>query len=214
MKTSISWLVQAHSVFGQLGIHEEEWEGYSISTHLALELHSTEENACKQESTDTTSKTPTVYLFVQPIPRPSDDEMIWRSWAESAKYFWSVDHLGKEEMPESTRISLGIPSYRAKIEVWHQSWDVNAYKAIEKLHSSKGFDPKTTDFARSLGHPLMQVVGDEDRFEHLEDSTSSATIADILDSYNRDGLGADDPCPTTSEAPDPDEIVLYPRQRQ
>ncbi|KAI3613050.1 hypothetical protein WG66_001563 [Moniliophthora roreri] len=208
------WLTQAHSVFSRFGIPEKGWEDYSITTSLWLQFHRIEESTCLQMTTDTPSDNPAIYLFIRPIPRfrPSHDETIWRAWAKNTKSFWSFDASGQEKMSKSTRISLGLPSYRTKIELYRHSWDVDHYKLVERLHLSKGFDLKTTDLARSFGYPLMQVVEDRDRFEGLEDSMSSTTIADILGS--RSGFNIDNG-QLMPEASNPDdEIVVYPRQRK
>ncbi|ESK86071.1 hypothetical protein Moror_9369 [Moniliophthora roreri MCA 2997] len=203
------WLAQAHSVFNQLGIHEEEWKEYSILGSFFLVFYPAKDNAYQQGMTDTALGSSPVYLFIRPVPCPSDDETVWQSWAESAKYFWSFDSSGQEEMLESTRISLGIPSFTAGIEVHRYSWNLEDYKAIEKLHISKGFDPETTDLAHSFGYPFMRIIGDKDRFEYL-DSTSSATIADILGSY--DDLNVDDNGSVSGIPYPDDEIIVYLRQ--
>ncbi|KAI3613160.1 hypothetical protein WG66_001548 [Moniliophthora roreri] len=154
-----------------------------------------EENACQKLIPDTP-----VYLFVRTIPRLSNDEAIWRSWVESAKYFWSLDPSGREEMLESTRVSLGLPSFATNVQVSLYSWSLDAYKAIERLQLLNSFDPRTTDFARSLGYPLVQLM------RELEDSASeSDIIADILELYDNDA----------SEGSESDEeIVVYPRSNR
>ncbi|KAI3614152.1 hypothetical protein WG66_000141 [Moniliophthora roreri] len=190
------WLAQAHRVFGQLGIPEEEWQEYSITTRFWLGLYPTKGNTCQQEYTNTMSGNPATYLFIQPISCVSEDGSIWGSRAESPEYFWSFDPSGQEEMSESTRASLGLPSFTTKIDLRWQTWDLGAYKAVEMMHLSKGFDPETTAFARSLGFPIVQPIGDEDRFQNLDDS--SIVICDDR----------------STEGYDSDERVLYPRLRE
>ncbi|KAI3613041.1 hypothetical protein WG66_001539 [Moniliophthora roreri] len=153
-----AWLVQAHSVFGQLGIHEKEWEEYSLTRRVYFYLRCTEAHTYQQENTDTASNQPTPYLFIRPIPHLSDDEVTWRAWAERGIYFWSFDPFGQEQMSESMRISLGLPSFTIEVVVHGYSWNLDEYKTLERLHISRGFDPKTTDYACSLGYPLMQVM--------------------------------------------------------
>ncbi|KAI3613158.1 hypothetical protein WG66_001599 [Moniliophthora roreri] len=164
-----AWLAQLHSVFHRLGIHEEEWEKYSLTTRFDLDFCCIEAHTGQHEN-DTVSNEPAPYLFVRCIPRPSDDEATWRSWAKRAKYFWSFDASGREEMSESTRVSLGLPSFTTKVVVRHCAWNLDVSKAIEGIHLSNGFDPKTTDLACSLGYPLMEV-GNEGQFQELKDST-------------------------------------------
>ncbi|EEC00008.1 hypothetical protein MPER_00156, partial [Moniliophthora perniciosa FA553] len=153
-----AWLAQAHSIFGQLGIREEEWDEYSITTHFDLYICPIEAHTYQEENIDIASNKPTLYLFVRPIPRLSDNETTWKSWAESA-YFWSFDPFGREEMSESMSVSLGLPSCNIQMKLRSKSWDRCAYKLMERLQRFKGFDPTTTDYARSLGYPIMEIVG-------------------------------------------------------
>ncbi|ESK86068.1 hypothetical protein Moror_9366 [Moniliophthora roreri MCA 2997] len=204
-----SWLAQAHSVFTRLGIHKDEWEEYCILGHFDFKFYRTKENAYEQRNTDATLDKSTGYLFIRPVPRLSDDETIWMSWAESAKYFWSFDPSGQEEMSESTRKSLGLPSFTTGTLLVGRYWDLDIYNTVEQLQISKNLDPKTTELARSLGYPLMQVVRDDNRLQELEDLASSTTIADILEFYN--ALNADNCCTSNEGSESDEEIVLYPR---
>ncbi|ESK86073.1 hypothetical protein Moror_9371 [Moniliophthora roreri MCA 2997] len=171
-----AWLTQAHSVFSRLGIHEEKWGDYSVITDFELRFDRTEARTYQQKDTDTASNTPIPYLFIRRIPCPSDDEATWNSWAESM-YFWSFDPSGREEVEESTRVSLGLPSLTTKVGFDCQSWSLDTYKVIEKIHLFKGFDPITTDYTRSLGYPLMQVVGDKHRFQELGGSNDDRSTS-------------------------------------
>ncbi|ESK86072.1 hypothetical protein Moror_9370 [Moniliophthora roreri MCA 2997] len=171
----VAWLAQAYGIFSQLGIREEEWNEYSITAGFRLYFHFTEAQINQLGNTDTTSNTLTSYLFVRRIPCPSDDETLWRSWTESAKYFWSFDPSGREEMSESMRAYLRLPSFTTEIMLWQDAWILDAYKAIEMINISKGFDPKTTDLARSLGYPLLKVIGDEARFQELDSNDDCST---------------------------------------
>uniref|UniRef100_A0A0W0FCD4 Uncharacterized protein n=1 Tax=Moniliophthora roreri TaxID=221103 RepID=A0A0W0FCD4_MONRR len=194
------WLAQAHSIFSQLGVHEDEWEDYSIvdSFHLTLYPY----NYWRRKAGIASNK-PTPYLFVRPIPRPSDDETTRRSRIESM-YFWSLDPSGQEEMSESTKVSLGLPSFETTIEFWYKSWDFKTYKLIESFQRFKGFDPKATDYARSLGYPLLQVVGDEDRFQELKESNDDCSTSEDEESMSVDH---DPPCPDNASH----DIISPPR---
>ncbi|KAK7022829.1 hypothetical protein VNI00_016910, partial [Paramarasmius palmivorus] len=163
-----SWLAQAHCVFSQLGIHEDDWGDYGILGDFLLHLERT--SPYKEPNIPLN-----VYLFIQPVPRPSDDEAIWRSWLEGKKYFWSFDPFGREMVPELVRAHLGLPSFASRIVAWHFIWSSAHYNVIRKLHTSEGFDPTTADFALSLCFPILDVVGDESRFEDLEESSSDTS---------------------------------------
>uniref|UniRef100_A0A0W0FC42 Protein kinase domain-containing protein n=1 Tax=Moniliophthora roreri TaxID=221103 RepID=A0A0W0FC42_MONRR len=179
------WFAQAHSIFGQLGVHEDEWDEY-CDFRLTLYPY----DYWKGNAGIVLTK-PTPYLFVRPIPRPSDNETTWRSWAEST-YFWSLDPSGQEEILESTRVSLELPDFEHNVELLYISWDLETYRAIGSFQHFKGFDPKTTDCARSLSYPLMQVVGNVDRFQELGESND-----DCLTSKDEESMSVDHdpPCP-------------------
>ncbi|KAK7014109.1 hypothetical protein VNI00_019406 [Paramarasmius palmivorus] len=164
-----SWLAQAHSVFSQLGIHEDDWEDYAILTGFILRLECTSPHQA-------TNISPNVYLFIRPVPRPSDDEAIRRSWVQNEKYFWSFDPLGQAMVPELVRAHLGLPSFTSWIDSWDTIWSRGHYAVIQKLHISEGFDLATTDFVLSLGLPILDVIGDESRFEDL-DNLGSDTLS-------------------------------------
>ncbi|ESK87487.1 hypothetical protein Moror_11592 [Moniliophthora roreri MCA 2997] len=171
LDTESAWLAQAHSIFSQLGIHEDEREEYSITTGFCLSLWYTEAHTYREKNTNIALYKPALYLFVRPIPRLSDDETAWRSWADNT-YFWSLVPSGHEEMSESTRVSLGLKSYKTEIHIRRGSWSFETYRVLERFQHFKRFDPKTTDYAHSLGYPLMQVVGHEHRFQELNDDYS------------------------------------------
>ncbi|ESK90994.1 hypothetical protein Moror_16392 [Moniliophthora roreri MCA 2997] len=197
-----SWLAQAHSIFGQLGIHKDDWEEYSLCRSFKLVLQRTE------GKTDTTALTFPVYLFIRPIPRPSDSETLWRSWMEGNKYFWSFDDLGNEEISAETRVSLGLPSFTSSILLNHLYWNHSAYEAMEWLHRHHGFNPRTTGLVRSLDYPVFETVRDDQRFHDLDDS-------EVLLSSHVTELDVDGPDEyTSSEGSESDEeTILYPRTR-
>ncbi|KAK7042988.1 hypothetical protein VNI00_008726 [Paramarasmius palmivorus] len=157
-----TWLAQAHSVFSQLGIHKDGWEHYCALDALILRL----ERTSSHQELDIP---PNIYLFIRPIPRPSDDEAIWRSWMEGEKYVWSFDPLGRQMVPDRVRAHLRLPSFAPRMYARNIVWSPGHYNAIQKLHISKGFVTTTMDFTFSLGLPILEVIGDESRFEDLED---------------------------------------------
>ncbi|KAI3620793.1 hypothetical protein WG66_008776 [Moniliophthora roreri] len=163
-----SWITQVHSVYSQLQIHKDKWNEYYMYRGLELNFKCKRHHSRPQENTDLTSSGALVYLFIQPIPQPSDNEEILRSWAESTKYFWSFDSSGKEKMSKAMQVSLGLPSFTFTIDVDYLDWDQSAYEAIKMLHDYHHFDSTTTALADSVGLPILEVVGDDDWFEELD----------------------------------------------
>jgi hypothetical protein len=169
-----SWCSQAHGIFDQLGIEEDERSEYCglhcgtsratatnkiigilFSFYLRFEL--VEEHESSHTCTDVPEETP-IYLFIRPIPRPCDSDEKWHSWLREALYYWSFDSSGVEAMPEQERLNLGLPKFTTKIETVHDWWDWDTYDALEMIHLSRGFDPTSTELATSLGHTILEVV--------------------------------------------------------
>ncbi|ESK88611.1 hypothetical protein Moror_3109 [Moniliophthora roreri MCA 2997] len=164
-----AWLSQAHRVFSQTRIQVDQYDEYSNLRGFWLGFDVERVARAPNENT--------LYLFIRPIPRPSDEETIWESWMNGRKYFWSFDSSGHEEISEDVRVSLGLPSFTSSVKIAHTWWDLGAYDAIRQLHVFNGFSPTTTDLTQSLHFPVLQVVGDEHRFEEIggENTTLDGT---------------------------------------
>lgn len=67
---------------------------------------------------------------------------------------------------------LGLPEITLEERMWFRSWSEEAYDYVRKYQELKGFDPDTTDFARSMEAPILELVTDEDRFEVVNVSKS------------------------------------------
>ncbi|ESK84647.1 hypothetical protein Moror_13290 [Moniliophthora roreri MCA 2997] len=176
-----SWSTQVHRVFAQLRIDEDEWDEYSTLSRLDLTFKSKRQHSMPQKNTSITagsSGAGPVYLFIQPVPQPSNNNEVWRSWAEGTKYFWSSDPFGKEEMTEDMQLSLGLPSFTSEMKYYYASWDQSAYEAIKMVYHHHHFDSSTTDLADLLGYPILEVVGDGDQFETWENSTEMTSTSD------------------------------------
>uniref|UniRef100_A0A0W0F6H1 Uncharacterized protein n=1 Tax=Moniliophthora roreri TaxID=221103 RepID=A0A0W0F6H1_MONRR len=180
-----SWLAQAHSIFNQLGIHEDEWEDYCMYNCLWLHLQ------CHKEDSNTTTLLSPAYLFIRPFPGPSDCETVLQSWVESSKYFWSFDASGKEEISMETQVSLGLPSFTPGYLCLHELWKPSTYEVVRELHHCHGYDPRTRDLAHALGYPVLEIVEDGKRFQDLENSEVSSS-SDILE-YSDDSNGNEPP---------------------
>jgi hypothetical protein len=113
------------------------------------------------------------YLFLRPSTLDGQPTLI--HWNFDFAKYWSQDPSGQSIIsPEEQKI-LGLPEIILEERTWFNSWSEEAYDYIRKYQEIKGFNPNTTDFARSMGVPILEVVTDEDRFEVVDVSKPSAT---------------------------------------
>lgn len=104
-------------------------------------------------------ETPAIYLFVYPLPMTIPELVLWdRGYTEA--YFWSFDRNGQSKMSEEECEHWGIPELTAELHPfvrcsYLRSWPAHVYAALRKWQISRGFDPNTSDFARSLGIPEL-----------------------------------------------------------
>lgn len=89
------------------------------------------------------------------------------TWLRGKKlYYWSSDATGRTILPDSEQLALGLPNLVfSPSDVYSLSWSVEVYEFIWKWQEVMGYDPRTTEFATSLGFPDLEVFDDEGRFE-------------------------------------------------
>ncbi|ESK87535.1 hypothetical protein Moror_2025 [Moniliophthora roreri MCA 2997] len=166
-----TWLSQAHRVFNQLGIPEDEWDEYSIPHGFWVCLQASSQENSNEGNMDlpTSSYNKPIYLFIPPVPLPLDDGNIWSSWMQGRKHFWSFDASGHEEISETVRLSMGLPFFTTHIQLWNIWWDRLAYDVTRQLHIHNSFNPTTTDLTRSLDLPILEVMDNRAHFEETEE---------------------------------------------
>ncbi|KAK7041815.1 hypothetical protein VNI00_009104 [Paramarasmius palmivorus] len=167
-----TWLLLAHHIFHQFGVQQNEREFYSIYSGFWLHCEC-QEREPPQGPIDMPIETP-VYLFLRPIPRPFDDKNTWNTWAQRKKYFWSFDpsgYPGEISDAENQQRNLGLPSLDISIVIQHRFWVHDHYDIIRMIHALQGFDPSSTDFARSFGflyHKFEIFDPNSGRFEEID----------------------------------------------
>ncbi|KAK1219191.1 hypothetical protein PQX77_018101 [Marasmius sp. AFHP31] len=69
-------------------------------------------------------------------------------------------------MSEAQHTALGLPCfYNYVTPLGPDYWKAEIYDLVRQWQVAKGFDPTTTDFARSMGHPIVEILPqDDDRF--------------------------------------------------
>ncbi|KAK1227728.1 hypothetical protein PQX77_009281 [Marasmius sp. AFHP31] len=173
-----AWLCQAIHVFHALGIPREEWENFTLLSHYfyTFSLGPVGHDQSRQNY-DSYRFDPPYYLFVLPPPQLPDttpDVVSWMQAPAESLYYWSVDPDGNSRMPEAHRTALGLPCFQNYADPPH-GWKVEIYDLVRQWQEAKGFDPTTTDFARSLGYPIIEILPqDNDRFETFVENGESS----------------------------------------
>ncbi|KAF9260915.1 hypothetical protein L218DRAFT_842153, partial [Marasmius fiardii PR-910] len=72
--------------------------------------------------------------------------------------YWSRDSSGQSVISLEEQKEMGLPGITVDEELTFQHWSEEAYDCLRKYQELRGFDPSTTDFARSLGLPILDVI--------------------------------------------------------
>ncbi|KAK1222633.1 hypothetical protein PQX77_014512, partial [Marasmius sp. AFHP31] len=155
-----AWMAQAWSVFGARGIPmEEDLSVYHLVYPYALMSgHLSDSKARRQ------CRQP-IYLFVRP-------SLELDAGNTSSMHFWSFDEDGQSPLSHNLCLDLGLPTtFGISQFSWSCSWSSDAYGSLPQYQLLRGFDPSTTDFARSLGRDenIYQTLGDSDRFARVNE---------------------------------------------
>ncbi|ESK87838.1 hypothetical protein Moror_15331 [Moniliophthora roreri MCA 2997] len=99
-----------------------------------------------------------IYLFLHPLPM-SISELV--SWMDGDFYFWSFDETGQSRMLKEECEKWGLPVLTVSTydPVWLHSWPAHVYTALRDWQKARGFDPATSDWARQMGYPELEIVG-------------------------------------------------------
>ncbi|KAG7086228.1 hypothetical protein E1B28_002198 [Marasmius oreades] len=180
-----AWLAQAFSIFHTHNISMDE----AFSTTLVfpwLGLSGTLQKSKHKRQRRQLLRTP-IYLIVLPSPYPL--------------YHWSLDPTGQTPplSPEMCKY-LGLP-FKLFLKVTHyqESWPTRVYKHIHDYQIARNFDPKTSDFARSLGYPIFTVISAENRFEEIVEDSEAKLSPNVNNSQEH-------------SEPVPDSNVIYESQ--
>ncbi|KAI3603639.1 hypothetical protein WG66_006045 [Moniliophthora roreri] len=83
------------------------------------------------------------------------------SWMDGDFYFWSFDETGQSRMLKEECEKWGLPVLTVSTydPVWLHSWPAHVYTALRDWQKARGFDPATSDWARQMGYPELEIVG-------------------------------------------------------
>ncbi|KAK7026861.1 hypothetical protein VNI00_015403 [Paramarasmius palmivorus] len=174
-----SWLLLANLSFVLHEIEEDQWRDYAIFDGFWLEFLLTSKGCQRPELSQ--SNRP-FYLFIRPIPRPSDDKAQWNAWIKGTKYFWSFEPLGVEEIPEHMHHALGLPSFEVEIEVRHIWWEHDVYDAVRKLLRSQGSHIPAPNSANSGSYySRSEIVGQPNEACFAEMELANEAESELMD---------------------------------
>ncbi|KAF9260923.1 hypothetical protein L218DRAFT_1002240 [Marasmius fiardii PR-910] len=191
---SITWLSQSCSIFEKLCIPRSEWPKYGITPRIDFFPEFQHKKHIPSDSRPYT-------IFLR--PSMSDGQPISSSWIFNSKPYcqWSQDPTGKSIIPPAEQKALGLPY----VAVWELHacciWSEEAYDCIRKYQELNGFDPSTTDFARSLGLPILEVITHVDEVDPMDGfgldfvvmessmTTNETDQSELKEGYNTTGFG-------------------------
>ncbi|KAI3618812.1 hypothetical protein WG66_009492 [Moniliophthora roreri] len=98
-------------------------------------------------------------------------EFVW--WMDGHFYFWSFDKTGQSRMSreECERWGLPVLTVSAPYQVKKcnplklHSWSTHIYTTLRDWQKARGFDPTTSDWARDMGLPEVEILSDLGRFK-------------------------------------------------
>ncbi|ESK84709.1 hypothetical protein Moror_621 [Moniliophthora roreri MCA 2997] len=162
-----AWLLQSSQIFGALNVTEGEENFFVIDPPALVIEYTLHEydgltaffNLCdgKPPVKETPPAPSPIYLFLRRFPESISEFM---SWGRPGAYFWSFDETGQSGMSEEEYQSLGV-----------LKWPTYVYTALQEWQEARGFDPTTSDWARSMGFPELEIVGvgkDHGQFEEVD----------------------------------------------
>ncbi|KAJ8079984.1 hypothetical protein PM082_016810 [Marasmius tenuissimus] len=159
-----------------MGIPREEWEDYTLinSGLILLNLSSDIDDAqpiFHHPRRVNSQFDQSCYLFVLPPPQLPDttpDVGAWLQADAESLYYWSLDPIGDSVIPEAQRMALDLPRYHQTIDSpsYTVHWKAEVYDLVRQWQEAQGFNTMTTDFARSMGLPILEILPqDGDRFK-------------------------------------------------
>ncbi|KAK7041723.1 hypothetical protein VNI00_009012 [Paramarasmius palmivorus] len=94
------------------------------------------------------------------------------------EYYWSWDENGETSISEHTQRTLDLPILIPRLIVRKYGWRGEAYENVYKYQKARGFDPRTTQFAGSLGLYELESLVQEGKVqvgnEQFEDNHGSS----------------------------------------
>ncbi|EEB89796.1 hypothetical protein MPER_12073 [Moniliophthora perniciosa FA553] len=123
--------------------------------------------------------TPPIYLFLHSVPMSVSELALW---VDGQLYFWSFDKTGQSRMSEEECERRGLPVLTLVIRypgyVWPRLWPIYVYNTLRDWQKARGFNPATSDWARHMGYPEWEIMGDSGRFDQGVDIKGQFAVGD------------------------------------
>ncbi|KAL0056695.1 hypothetical protein AAF712_016698 [Marasmius tenuissimus] len=107
-------------------------------------------------------------------------------------------------MSDMQRIALALPRFRPFVDWSPVNWKSEVYDSMRQWQVAKGFDPLTTDFARSMRYPVVDILARGNKYfescaEDGEDSEYSLGLnlarMEVDECFEINFNSQDVPCP-------------------
>ncbi|KIK55896.1 hypothetical protein GYMLUDRAFT_248295 [Collybiopsis luxurians FD-317 M1] len=209
-EVNYSWMIQLPYILDQLKIAELEFPSFRMMrdvqhqvtippfpvNHLPQILHH-----------GTISQ---AFLFLPPVKKFWSHGQLTGQLKPDCSPFWSFDPLGKVKMKPATTNLLGIPSITRRSYVGYIQASPTLLNAIQYLHKSRGYDPKTNDYVQSQGWPtfcFMPGYGSEMVVEQESAAWEDGSNDSEEEVYNLVDEFSDSSTTNNDSRPDVDESV-------
>ncbi|KAJ8079948.1 hypothetical protein PM082_016773 [Marasmius tenuissimus] len=179
------WLTQAGRIFSCFGIPQSQWTLCSlyIITGFTLELVRSNDDESFELDGSNKDRCSPCYLFISPPPQLPGGAPDIETWLRRENlYYYSYDSEGGSAITGEERFSLRLPSFTSEVCANYAHWDTEIYDFMEQWQKAKGFNFVTTDYAESLGFPILKVIP-QDRigFEDLIGAREGEDSPEVLE---------------------------------
>ncbi|ESK91285.1 hypothetical protein Moror_2830 [Moniliophthora roreri MCA 2997] len=98
-----------------------------------------------------------IYLFLYPLPESISEFASWRH----QPYFWSFDETGQSKMSEVEyeRWEFLTITHKISGNFSTSKWPTYVYTALQDWQKACGYNPATSDWARSMEYPEFEIIG-------------------------------------------------------
>ncbi|KIK55933.1 hypothetical protein GYMLUDRAFT_830650 [Collybiopsis luxurians FD-317 M1] len=205
------WMVQLPYILDQLKIAELEFSSFNIRYNALhqVTIPPFPVNCLPQTLHHGTISH--VFLFLPLVERVWSHGQLAVQIKPDYYPFWSFDPLGNVKMKPETMKLLGIPPITLWLDVGYATASPTLLKAIQHLHKSRGYDPKTNDYVHSRGWPtfcFMPGYGSEMVVEQESATWEDGSDDSEEEVYNLVDEFSDSSTTYTGSKPDVDEEIL------